>query len=131
VDSTNGLTIVALGDVELKDIAEENVSTAILPDTPFASAAVAFVAPNKAQSVHYHERPDQGDEIIFIYQGAFRLVSGDYRSGIHDTATAGPVYAAVTSGTVLSIENHGDVDVAFFSVFAPNFRPGEIHYVDG
>lgn len=123
------VSVIPVHDVPLTRSDEENIAVAILPDTPFTSAAVGYVSPGAVQTPHYHDRPDDGDEIIYLYRGTFRLITDGRRSEPHDTARTGPVYVAVKAGTVASIENCGTEDVAFFAVFAPMFRPGEIRYV--
>lgn len=126
----SGIAIKILTDQEVLSFPEENITGIILRDTESCTSTVAYVAPGQAQTLHVHDRPDNGDVIMFIYRGAFRVVSRDYASEVHDTGVRGPVYIEVGSGTPVSIENRGDDEVAFFTVFAPGFRDGEIRYLN-
>lgn len=122
-------TVVVVDEAERLEFAEERISGVLLPASNLSSASVGFIAPGVAQTPHFHERPSDGVEIVFVYVGAFRIIENGVASRVYDTATEGPVYVEIPSGTQASLENIGTGEVRFFSVFAPPFAPGEIHYV--
>lgn len=109
---------------------EERIAGALLSVTPRASATVAYVAPGVAQTLHVHSRPDNGDELIFIYRGRFQMRGDDWPDTIYDTDADGPVYLQIPSGAVASISNIGDNEVRFFTVFTPPFAQGELEYLE-
>lgn len=128
--SLEGIDIVQVHRVPTREFTEERITGLLLPETKFTSGSVGFVPPQGAQTPHYQNRPEKGDEIIFVYAGKFRVVSGDWCSDVFDTAESGPVYLLVKSGTPASLKNTGDDIVRFFSVFSPPFQIGETQFVN-
>jgi hypothetical protein len=128
--SIDGIQIVSVHAVPTREFSEEKITGALLPETKFASASINFVPVNGAQTPHYQDRPLKGDEIVFVYAGTFRIVSGDRRSRVFNADQQGPVYFLVRSGTPATVENCGHDIVKFFSVFAPPFQEGEVHFLD-
>lgn len=129
----SGITVIPLNDAEVLEFAEENISGILLSNNQFGSSTVAFVAPGQKQTLHVHTRPHNGVEVIYIYEGVFRLATGDHGerlSRVYDTAVDGPVYLEVASGIPAGIENCGDTRVTFFTVFNPPFEIGEIKYLE-
>lgn len=129
----SGITVIPSNAAEVLDFAEENITGILLSNNRFGSSTVAFVAPQQKQTLHVHARPDNGVEVIYIYEGVFRLATGDHAehlSRVYDTAVDGPVHLEVASGTPARIENCGDTRVAFFTVFTPPFEMGEIRYLE-
>src|SRR6266851_8315257 len=124
--SIDGIQIVAVHALPTQEFAEERITGALLPQTRFASASINFVPVNGAQTPHYQDRPQGGDEIVFVYYGKFRIVSGEWRSEVFDTKQIGPIYFLVRSGTPATVENCGTDIVRFYSVFAPPFAEGEV-----
>lgn len=124
-----GLTIIRVHAVATREFAEEKITGILLPETTFSSASIGFVPPFGEQSPHYQNRPEGGDEIIFVYEGRFSVVSGNQRTDVIDTKQDGPIYILVRSGTPASLENRGSETVRFFSVFAPPFAIGETHFL--
>jgi hypothetical protein len=122
------ITYVEVNKQRFTRFPEERISGLILPSTDFSSASVGDVAPKVAQAPHFHRRPQNGDEIIFVYKGYFELVT---ESGIKrfNVDRDGPVFIQVPSGLQASIKNVGSSSVRFFSVFAPPFKVGEINYI--
>ena len=129
MNSIDGIQIIAVHSAPTCEFTEERITGVLLPETRFASASVNFVPVNGAQTPHYQDRPQGGDEIVFVYDGIFRIVSGDWRSDVFDTGQAGPIYFLVRSGTPATVENCGNDVVRFYSVFAPPFAEGEVHFL--
>lgn len=124
-----GVSMTMLRQVPVQSFAEENILGAILGGTPHTTATFGIVRPGTMQTPHVQRRPDNGDELILVFEGKFRIVSGNDRTAAHDTAAQGAVYLSIEAGSVASIENVGDSDVVFFSVFSPPFVLGEIEYL--
>jgi mannose-6-phosphate isomerase-like protein (cupin superfamily) len=122
--------IVQVDNEPRMDFPEERISGVLLPSTRHASATIAIVKPGTSQTLHVHTRPNGGDEIIFVYRGSF-AVRGDGWSGqIFDTGADGPVYLRVPSGVPVAIENKGQTQVCFYTVFVPPFEMGEMQYLE-
>lgn len=126
----DGLQIVCVHAVPAREFPEERITGLLLPETQFTSASIGFVPPYGVQTPHYQRRPGNGDEIIFVYEGVFRLQSGNRRTETYDTSENGPVYILVRSGTPASLENCGPDMVRFFSVFSPPFAIGETQFLE-
>ena len=124
------LNIVKINKGPLLYFSEERISGSILPESEFSSASVGIVAPNVTQKPHYHKRRNNGVEIIFIYEGKFKLVTASEESETFDVMEDGPIFVQVPSNVVASIKNVGEKEVKFFSVFAPVFELGEIVYTE-
>jgi hypothetical protein len=129
MDGIDGIQIVIVHSAPTVEFVEERITGVLLPETRFASASVNFVPVNGAQTPHYQNRPQNGDEIVFVYSGKFCIVSADWRSEVFDTNQVGPVYFLVRSGTPASVENCGTEIVRFYSVFAPPFAEGEVNFL--
>ncbi|TDB80747.1 hypothetical protein E1264_33710 [Actinomadura sp. KC216] len=125
------LQIVASNELPLQDFTDERIEARLFPVAKFCDAAMGIVRAGVAQRHHVHDRPDKGDEVIFVYGGRFR-VRGDFPGSdrVFDVSTEGPVYISVPAGMACSLENLGTEPVRFFSVFSPRFEPGEIRYVE-
>lgn len=126
----DGLQVVSVHAIPTREFKEERITGLLLPETRHTSASVGFVPPYGLQTPHYQDRPQRGDEIIFVYEGTFRVLSGGKRTDIFNTDKHGPVYILVRSGTPASLENCGPEMVRFFSVFSPPFAPGETHFLE-
>lgn len=122
------LTILSVNAQPRARFEPENILGVILLDSPLSSASVGYVEPGMAQARHFHLRPDRGEELIFVDQGHFRLVTsnGPHEFNVEEN---GPVFIRVPSGTEASIENVGANQVRFLSVFVPPFAPGEIQFL--
>ncbi|MDD5336879.1 MAG: hypothetical protein PHS02_00155 [Candidatus ainarchaeum sp.] len=121
------ITYVEINKQHFVQFPEERISGLILPSTDFTSASVGEVAPGIAQASHSHKRPQNGDEIIFVYQGYFEFVTENGTQKFN-ADRIGPVFIQVPAGVQGSIKNIGNRPVRFFSVFSPPFKMGEINY---
>ena len=108
---------------------EERISGTILSESEFSSSTVGVISPGESQRHHVQNRPNNGVEIIFIYQGAF-VVRTNNANIEHNAEENGPLYVEVPSGEPASIKNMGSNEVKFFTVFAPPFKMGEIKYLE-
>ncbi|SRR6266496_983473 len=107
---------------------EEQISGIFLPGSVFASASVGILEPGVTQTCHCHKRPQEGIEIIFVYEGTFSLMTEDKVLESFDVRQNGPIYIQVSSGQHAHLKNTGKEQVKFFSVFTPPFEAGEIHF---
>jgi hypothetical protein len=122
--------VIRVDRQERMEFPDERISGILLSATPRASATVAFIAPGISQTMHVHTRPDNGDEIIFVYRGAFKIAGDGWPDESYDTDADGPVYLQVPTGVPASIVNVGTSEVAFYTLFVPPFSPGEIEYLE-
>jgi oxalate decarboxylase/phosphoglucose isomerase-like protein (cupin superfamily) len=125
----NGITVCQVRRSEAMKFEEENIYGNILPVSPFSSASAGYIAPYSEQKKHFHTRPDNGVEIIFVYQGKFKMLTSEGESEVMDAGEC-PVFIQVESKCVASLKNVGNLEVRFFSVFAPGFDLNELTYVD-
>lgn len=114
-----GIEVIEINQEQIHDLPEENIQGVFLPATKYNSASVGIVRPHETQTKHYHRRPGDGYEIIFIYEGKCVLRSSDGGSKVYDVDNNGPVLVYVHTNTIAYIENVGDTEVRFFTVFAP------------
>lgn len=122
------ITYVEVDKQTFQWFAEEHIKGLLLPTSGFTSASVGDVAAKEEQTPHRHHRPKDGDELIFVYEGLFELVTETAKTRF-DVDRDGPVFISVPSGMQASINNLGTKRVRFFSVFAPPFQVGEINYL--
>ena len=130
MNAMQGIQVVVIHDLPRQKFVGERIEGALLPETRFASASVNYVPADGAQTPHFQNRPQNGDEIVFVYAGRFRIVSGTTKSQVFDTDEVGPVYFLVASGTPATVENCGPKPVRFYSVFAPPFKVGEVQFLE-
>jgi oxalate decarboxylase/phosphoglucose isomerase-like protein (cupin superfamily) len=128
-EETEGL-VVQVDAQPCMEFSEERISGLLLPSTERASATIAVVAPGVSQTLHVHSRPDNGDEIILVYRGRFKVNGDSWSDATYDTDVDGPVYIRVPSGVPAGIANVGDREVCFFTVFVPPFAMGELRYLE-
>ncbi len=121
------LEVVQIEKAAFSYFADERIFGAILPTTRFTSASIGMLEPGVAQTPHQQQRPCDGVEIMFVYEGQFELVLQDSTQSF-DVRQDGPIFIQVPSGVPASLNNIGSSPVRFFSVFAPPFEPGEIVY---
>lgn len=107
----------------------EGLSFAALPAASFVSTAVNSIEPGGAQAPHYHNRPQQGEEIVFVYQGAFAVIGAEGVIDSFNVEHDGPIYLHIPAQTQASLRNVGDIPVRFFSLFAPPFVPEEMIFL--
>jgi len=106
---------------QLTYFAPENLSFAALPAASFVSSTVNRIEPGVTQTPHYHNRPQQGEEIVFVYQGTFELIGAEGVIDSFNVEHDGPIYLHIPAQTQASLRNVGDTPVRFFSLFAPPF----------
>ncbi len=121
--------IMAVDKQEVIFFDDERISGIILSENKFSSSTVGVISPGESQRHHLQNRPDNGVEIIFIYQGIF-AVKTNSANVEHDAEENGPLYVEVPSGEPTSIKNMGSNEVKFFTVFSPPFKMGEIKYLE-
>ena len=109
---------------------QENLYGRILSDTPNATAVFARIRPREQQSHHVQNRPNGGDEVLFLFGGQFEVRTATSVSGPFTADPENPVFIYVKSGDALSIRNVGDSDLCFFTVLAPGYKEGEITYLE-
>lgn len=122
------IDVVAINDQLPQKFEEENISGILLPATRHTSASIAIVSPGEAQTAHVQNRPDNGAEVILVFEGTFELVSEGRVVAAQDVSTDGPVYVSIPSGSEAYFRNVGSKPLRMFSVFAPPFAAGEITY---
>lgn len=123
------MTIIEVNKEEIHKLPEENISGIFLPRTKFSSASIGIVKPYECQKKHYHNRVDDGYEIIFIYSGKCVLM-GEEESRVFNVDKDGPVFVAVPSRTIAYIKNVGENEVRFFTVFVPGLDINELHFIE-
>ncbi len=111
-------------------LAEENIKGVFLPRTMFSSASVGIVEPQKTQKRHYHNRVNDGVEIVFVYAGKCTLLTNEGESEVYDIDCDGPIYVCVPTKTIAHIKNVGTNNVYFFSVFVPGLVPEELVFLE-
>lgn len=126
----SGIQVIKIMKEEVHDLPEENIKGVFLPRTFFSSASVGIVEPQKTQTRHYHNRVNDGVEIVFIYAGKCTLLTDEGESEIYDIDRNGPIYVCVPTKTVAHIKNVGMNNVHFFSVFTPGLIPEELVFLE-
>ena len=126
----NGIDIVEINKEPIHDLPEENIQGIFLPRTNYHSASVGIVKPHEIQKKHFHKRPGDGYEIIFIYEGKCILRGKEASSAEYDIDSNGPVLVYVHTNTNAYIENTGDSEVRFFTVFAPGLEFSELNFLE-
>lgn len=126
----NSIQIVEINKQPVHNLPEENIKGIFLPKTNFTSSSVGIIEPNETQKKHYHNRPLDGYEIIFIYSGKVVFVSEKEESPVYNVDKNGPIFACVSSQTIAYLKNVGNNEVRFFTVFAPGLNLDELVFFD-
>ena len=124
---------------ELKDIEwafnkEENVWIAYDPALEFGKMDFIYakLTPGQELKLHYHERPEGGDEVfIFPYEGEIELKTIEDSKIKIDPYTIepdNPISIAFKDKEPHGIKNTGDKDIIFLALYAPAFVPGEVKH---
>lgn len=124
------MQVVRVNSEPFLDFSDEGITGALLGSDAHASYTLGIVPKGGRQRLHYQSRPDNGTEIIFVYEGRFNVLGvTDDLAGPFDCDVDGPVLVVCPSGQPCSLESNGS-EVRFFSVFAPPFQMGEITYIE-
>lgn len=126
----NRAQVIVINEQKRTRIEAENIGGIFLPTSQHASSAVGIIDPHATQVMHIHNRPESGDEIVFVYAGHVELIVAGESMGHWDIAMSGPVYMRIPSGTVAQLRNRGSEPAYFFSVFAPPFELNELRFLD-
>jgi len=115
----------------VEEFADERIRGILIGRDSHASYTVGIVPAGGSQRLHYQDRPDDGTEVIFVYQWSFRVRGvEESKTGPYDVNESGPVLVVCPSGDQCALDSVGETEVRFFSVFAPPFQIGEIHYTE-
>lgn len=119
--------LIPLDLVPLHYFEEENSYFGQACEDSFTSVSVCQIAPGKMQAKHFHERPDDGNELLLIYAGKCEVVVNDEVT-VHDCAVSGPLlvsYQSLEKGCIRNLDPAAPVK--FLNIFSPPFRQGELH----
>ncbi len=127
--------IKELKDIEWELNEEENVWIAYSPDLEFNKMdfIYAMLKPKQELKTHYHERPENGDEIfIFPYNGEILLKfleNGKIKEKEYIIEEDNPLNISFKNNEPHGIKNIGKEPIIFLALYAPAFIPGEVkHY---
>jgi mannose-6-phosphate isomerase-like protein (cupin superfamily) len=123
------MEIISYQEAEFIHLEDEKINASFLPSSKFFSAGLGEVPVGITQRKHIHERSENGDEVMFIFEGQFELVT-DTSSKSYDIKDLGPVYIAIKNGETAVIKNTGNVPVKFISFFTPPWEEGEIKWTE-
>lgn len=88
----------------------------------------AKLKPNQELKKHYHNRPNNGHELFFLFKGGhFILKTKDKEEEIK---TNKPVYIYFANNDIHGMKNISDKDLEFQLICCPNFKPGEVIHVE-
>jgi len=121
--------VIPVKAVKEEYFAEENLYGRVLCETKYATAVLARLEPNQAQTHHFQVRPGEGDEVIFVFSGTFEVKLRDRLLGPFAASPESPICVYVKSGDEASIRNLANADLTFFTFLAPPYKDGEINYL--
>lgn len=87
----------------------------------------AKLEPGQELKKHYHNRPNQGHELFFLFNGGhFILKTKDKEKEID---TEKPIYIYFANKDIHGLKNISDKELEFQLICVPNFKPGEVIHV--
>lgn len=99
-----------------------------LPKNEFADIVFAKIEPKHTLAPHYHNRPHNGYEAFFFFNGGhIELIGENGKRTVYKKQI--PFYLHFTSNEVHGIKNLGDDDLFFEVICAPKFDPNEETFV--
>ena len=124
---------------ELKDIEwvlneNENIYIGYSPDLDSTKMGFlyAMLKPGQELKLHYHERPENGDEaFIFPYKGKIRLktIENDkIKENEYTIEDKNPLSFSFKNEERHGITNIGSENIIFIVIYAPAFIPGEVKH---
>ena len=121
------MKVLRINDLSLQFFAPENLSFAELFQSSRISVALGVIQARESQTLHVHNRPDNGDEIEVIFSGSFELAGPE--TFTHDADKDGPMLVSIKSGERVILKNvENRRQVRFISIFAPPFDLQEVTF---
>ena len=127
-------SIKKLKDIEWALNTDENVWIAYDPALEFCKMGFIYakLTPGQELNMHYHERPENGDEIfIFPYTGEIELKTieeNKIKTEPYTIELNNPISIAFKDKEPHGIKNIGDNDIIFLALYAPAFITGEVKH---
>jgi hypothetical protein len=120
--------IVSIDSIPMHYFKEENSYFGLVWEDLFTSISVCQLLPGQVQTRHYHQRPDDGNEVLLIYAGKFEVVV-DEQVTMHDCSEKGPLlvaYKSLERGCIRNLDL--ETPVKFLNMFSPPFKEGELYF---
>lgn len=122
------MQIIQSGNIEWLVAEKENIEVGLFPREWDGKVSIihARIKPQQTMTEHHHERPQEGHEIYFFYEGGHFKYKIGSQEGEYNSQK--PVYVFIANKEPHSITNLGDKVLEFQALYAPKFEMDEVRY---
>ena len=128
--------ITEFKDIEWELNKEENVWIGYHPNLELSKMDYIYAKldPNQELKMHYHERPEKGDEAFIFYQPGTILLKTLKEEQIKEKKIQitedSPLNISFKNNEPHGIKNIGKEPIIFLALYAPAFVPDEIKHIE-
>ena len=127
-------SITELKDIKWELSKDDNVWVGYDPGLELSKMGYIFakLEPGQELKIHYHERPEEGNEVFIFYQSGTILLKtlekGQIKEEKIQIIEGNPLNISFKDREPHGIINIGKEDIIFLAIYAPAFVPGEIKH---